>query len=130
MSTTLLGIDIGSTKICAVIAQKDDFGIKVLGAGIAKSNGIKKGVITNIDHASKSIKQAITDAKRVAGTQYEKTIVSISGAYTKSVDSSGVVNIPSHEIGLREINRAMQMADHNANIPNEYEKLHVLPYNF
>jgi cell division protein FtsA len=130
LSTTLLGIDIGSTKICAVIAQKDDFGIKVLGAGIAKSNGIKKGVITNIDHASKSIKQAITDAKRVAGTQYEKTIVSISGAYTKSVDSSGVVNIPSHEIGLREINRAMQMADHNANIPNEYEKLHVLPYNF
>ncbi len=131
MSTTILGIDIGSTKICAIIAQKNDDGdIKILGAGIAKSQGLKKGIITNIDLASKSIRNALNDAKRVAGTQYEKVIVSISGAYTKSVDSSGIVNIPNRDIGIKEINRAMQMADHNANIPNEYEKLHVLPYNF
>lgn len=131
MSTTILGIDIGSTKICAIIAQKNDDGdVKILGAGIAKSQGLKKGIITNIDLASKSIRNALNDAKRVAGTQYEKVIVSISGAYTKSVDSSGIVNIPNRDIGIKEINRAMQMADHNANIPNEYEKLHVLPYNF
>jgi cell division protein FtsA len=131
LSTTILGIDIGSTKICAIIAQKNDDGdIKILGAGIAKSQGLKKGIITNIDLASKSIRNALNDAKRVAGTQYERVIVSISGAYTKSVDSSGIVNIPNRDIGIKEINRAMQMADHNANIPNEYEKLHVLPYNF
>ncbi|AFL68780.1 cell division protein FtsA [Sulfurospirillum barnesii] len=131
MSTTILGIDIGSTKICAIIAQKNDDGeIKILGAGISKSQGLKKGIITNIDLASKSIRSALNDAKRVAGTQYQKVIVSISGAYTKSVDSSGIVNIPNRDIGIKEINRAMQMADHNANIPNEYEKLHVLPYNF
>ena len=57
-------------------------------------------------------------------------IVSISGAYTKSVDSLGVVNIPNHDIGIKEIDRVMQMANHNANIPNEYDRLHVLPYNF
>ncbi len=131
MSTTILGIDIGSTKICAIIAQKNDDGdVKILGAGIAKSQGLKKGIITNIDLASKSIRNALNDAKRVAGTQYERVIVSISGAYTKSVDSSGIVNIPNRDIGIKEINCAMQMADHNANIPNEYEKLHVLPYNF
>jgi len=130
LSTTILGIDIGSSKICAIIAEKNDDGIKILGAGIAKSQGLKKGIITNIELASKSIKNALNDAKRVAGTQYEKVTVSISGAYTKSIDSSGVVNIPNRDIGIREINRAMQMADHNANIPNEYEKLHILPYNF
>ncbi len=131
MSTKILGIDIGSSKICAIIAEKnDDDDIKILGAGIAKSQGLKKGIITNIELASKSIKNALNDAKRVAGTQYEKVVVSISGAYTKSVNSSGVVNIPNRDIGIREINRAMQMADHNANIPNEYEKLHILPYNF
>lgn len=130
MSTTILGIDIGSSKICAIIAEKTDDDIKILGAGIAKSQGLKKGIITNIELASKSIKNALNDAKRVAGTQYEKVVVSISGAYTKSIDSSGVVNIPNRDIGVREINRAMQMADHNANIPNEYEKLHILPYNF
>ncbi|MBE0494787.1 MAG: cell division protein FtsA [Campylobacterales bacterium] len=130
MSTTYLGIDIGSSQICAVIAEKDDVGMKVLGAGVSKAQGLKKGVITNIELASKSIKMALSDAKRVAGTHYDKVIVSISGAYTKSVDSNGVVNVPNHDIGIREINRAMQMADHNANIPHEYEKLHVLPFNF
>ena len=131
MNTTILGIDIGSTKICAIIAQKNiDGNLKILGAGIAKSQGLKKGIITNIELASSSIKNALNDAKRVAGTQYESVVVSISGAYTKSVESIGVVNIPNHDIGIREINRAMQMADHNANIPNEYEKLHILPYNF
>lgn len=130
MSTTILGIDIGSSKICAIIAEKNGDDIKILGAGIAKSQGLKKGIITNIELASKSIKNALNDAKRVAGTQYEKVIVSISGAYTKSIDSSGVVNIPNRDIDIKVINRAMQMADHNANIPNEYEKLHILPYNF
>ncbi len=130
MSTIILGVDIGSTKICAIIAQKDDAGIKILGAGIAKSQGVKKGIITNIELASRSIKHAINDAKRVAGTHFDKVIISMSGAYTKSVDSYGVVNIPNSDIGITEINRVMQMADHNANIPNEYEKLHVLPYNF
>jgi cell division protein FtsA len=126
----ILSVDIGSTKICAIIAQRNENSIKILGAGIAKSQGIKKGIITNIELASRSIKHAINDAKRVAGTHYDKVIVSISGAYTKSVDSYGVVNVPNREIGIKEINRVLQMADHNASIPNEYEKLHVLPYNF
>ena len=130
MSTIILGVDIGSTKICAIIAQKDSSSVKILGAGIAKSQGVKKGIITNIELASRSIKHATNDAKRVAGTHFDQVIVSMSGAYTKSVDSYGVVNIPNHEIGINEISRVMQMADHNANIPNEYEKLHVLPYNF
>ena len=130
MSTTILGIDIGSAKICAIIAQKDDEEVKVLGTGISKSNGLKKGVITNIELASKAIKNAVNDAKRVAGTHFEKSIVSVSGAYVKSINSSGVVNIPSREIGLREIDRAIRLADHNAEIPSEYEKLHILPYRF
>ncbi len=130
MNTIILGVDIGSTKICAIIAQKNSAGTKILGAGIAKSQGVKKGIITNIELASRSIKHAISDAKRVAGTNFEKVIVSISGAYTKSVDSYGVVNVPNNEIRITEINRVMQMADHNSNIPNEYEKLHILPYNF
>ena len=130
MSTRILGIDVGSFQICAVIAQHDENGIKIIGIGTEKTQGIKKGVITNIEQASKSIKSALSEAERVAGTRYEKVVVSISGAYTKSVDSSGVVNIPNHEIGIREIERAVQMADHNANIPHEYERLHVLPYNF
>ncbi len=130
MSRTILGIDIGSTKICAVIAQKNGDHVKIAGSGISKSRGVKKGIITNIELASKSIKEAIDEAKKVAGTNIDKVIVSISGAYTKSVESYGVVNIPDKEIGIKEINRVMMMADHNANIPTDYERIHVLPYNF
>ncbi len=130
MSTKILGIDVGSFQVCAIIAQHDESGIKIIGIGTEKTQGIRKGVITNIEQAAKSIKNALIEAQRVAGTHYERVIVSISGAYTKSVDSSGVVNIPNHEIGIKEIERAMQMADHTADIPHEYEKLHILPYNF
>ncbi len=130
MSRTILGIDIGSTKICAIIAQINANTIKIVGSGISKSKGIKKGIITNIELSSNSIKEALDEAKKVAGTNIDKVIISISGAYTKSVESYGVVNVPGNEIGIKDINRVMMMADHNANIPNEFERIHVLPYNF
>ncbi len=130
MSRTILGIDIGSTKISAIIAQQNDGFLKIAGSGLSKSKGIKKGFITNIELASKSIKEAINEAKKVAGTNIDKVVISISGAYANNVESYGVVNIPEKEIGIKEINRVMMMADHNANIPNDHEKIHVLPYNF
>ena len=131
MSRSVLAIDIGSTKICAIIANIDaDNHIQIIGAGIAKAQGLKKGSITNIELASKSIKSALADAKRVAGTDIKKATVSISGAYTKSLVSSGIVNIPNKEITLKEIERVMRTSLYNANIPNEYEVLHTLPFNF
>ena len=131
MSRSVLAIDIGSTKICAIIANIDsENNIQITGAGIAKAQGLKKGSITNIELASKSIKNALADAKRVAGTDIKKATVSISGAYTKSLVSSGIVNIPNKEISLKEIERVMRTSLYNANIPNEYEILHTLPFNF
>ena len=130
MSDTVLAIDIGSTKICAIIAEINGEKIQVLGHGITKSNGIKKGAITNIELASKSIKKAINDAKRIAGSNITSATVSISNAYAKSLNSTGIVNIPHKDISIKEINRVMQTALYNANVPNEYEVIHVLPYNF
>ena len=131
MSKTVLAIDIGSTKICAIIAQiNDDNSISITGAGTTKAQGLKKGSITNIELASRSIKAAVDDAKRVAGSDVKSAIVSISGAYTKSLNSNGIVNIQSKEISFKEIERVMQTSLYNANIPNEFDVLHALPYNF
>lgn len=130
MSDTILAIDIGSTKICAIIAEIADSQVTVQGHGIAKSQGVKKGAITNIELASKSIKKAINDAKRIAGSNITSATVSISNAYAKSLNSTGIVNIPHKDISIKEINRVMQTALYNANIPNEYDVIHVLPYNF
>ena len=131
MSRTVLAIDIGSTKICAIIAQiNDDETISITGAGTTKAQGLKKGSITNIDLASKSIKLAVSDAKRVSGSDIKSAIVSISGAYTKSLNSNGIVNIQGKEISFKEIERVMKTSLYNANIPNEFDVLHALPYNF
>ena len=130
MSDAVLAIDIGSTKICAIIAEIKGGDVHVLGHGLSKSQGIKKGAITNIELASKSIKKAINDAKRIAGSNITSATVSISNAYAKSLNSTGIVNIPHKDISIKEINRVMQTALYNANVPNEYEVIHVLPYNF
>lgn len=131
MSNTILAIDIGSTTIKAVIAEIDEFSeIKVLGHGIAKSHGVKKGIITNIDLASKSIRQAVSDARRIAGNNITTAVVSISSAYTKNINAVGIVNIPQRDITVKEINRVMETALYNADIPKDYEVLHVLPTNF
>jgi len=128
--SSILAIDIGSTKICTLIADYRDEKLHITGAGIAKAAGLKKGSIVNIDQASKAIKLSINDATRVAGTILKKAYISVSGAYTKSLKSFGIVNIPSREITVKEVNRAMQTALYNANIPQEYELLHALPYDF
>jgi len=131
LSKTVLAIDIGSTKICAIIAQINyDDSISIIGAGTSKAQGLKRGSITNIELASKSIKVAVADAKRVAGSDIRSAVVSISGAYTKSLNSNGIVNIPNKEISFKEIERVMHTSLYNANIPNEYEILHALPFNF
>ncbi|MDO4674516.1 cell division protein FtsA [Campylobacter sp.] len=130
MILNILGIDLGSTQTCAIIAQKDDDGLKVIGFAKTKTSGVKKGAITNIELASKSIEEAVRSAEMMSGVRYDKVVVSISGAYTKSVDSVGVVNIPNHEIGIKEIHRAVSTAKHTANLPSGHEIIHVLPYNF
>ncbi len=131
MKRTVLAIDIGSTDIHAIVAEIDENNhAKILGHGTAKSQGIKKGAITNIELTSKSIKKAVADAKRIAGSNPTDAYVSISNAYAKSLTSTGVVNIPQKDISIKEINRAIHTALYNANIPNEYDVIHVLPYNF
>ena len=130
MAETILAIDIGSTKICAIIAEIENNRIQIIGHGIAKSQGVKKGNIINIEQASKSIRKALGDAKRIAGSNITTATVSISSTYAKSITSSGIVNIPNKDISIKEINRVMQTALYNAKVPSEYDVLHVLPYNF
>ncbi len=130
MAETILAIDIGSTKICAIIAEIENNRIQIIGHGISKSQGVKKGNIINIEQASKSIRKALGDAKRIAGSNISVATVSISSTYAKSINSSGIVNIPNKDISIKEINRVMQTALYNAKVPSEYDVLHVLPYNF
>jgi len=131
LNNTLLAIDIGSSTITAVIAKHDlEYNINILGTGIQNSEGINKGLIINIEEASKAIKNAVTLAKRNTTETIDESVVSISGNYTKSIRSSGSVNVPNGLITETEINQVMQMALYNATIVPEYEVVHVVPIFF
>ena len=130
MEKVILGIDIGSSKICSLIAEIKDGVPHIIGMGIQPAQGIRKGTITNIEQASKSIRESVNDAKRIAGVNISQAIISISGSYTKSINSNAITNNSNKEIGIQEINRAMNTALYNADIPNNYEMLHTLPYSF
>ncbi|AXH09970.1 cell division protein FtsA [Malaciobacter halophilus] len=128
---TLLAIDVGSTSITAVIAKNNlDGKINILGTGTSKSEGINKGSITNIEVASKAIKNAVNIARGSTSEVIDSSVISISGAYTKGLRSLGSVNVPNGLITETEINQVMQMALYNATIIPEYEVVHVLPIFF
>lgn len=126
----ILGLDVGSVNVVATIAKIDNDSFSVCGIGKTKTSGLKKGVVTNIEKAALSIRKAVAEAKKSAGTRPDKIIVSISGAYAKSVPSQGIVSVPNDEITINEIKRAMQMAKDNARLEKDQIILHVLPYEF
>lgn len=132
----ILGIDLGSTQTCVILTKKnfenDKEELTIIGYGKSKTQGVKKGAITNIELAAKSIQQAVANVQMMSGVQhFDKVVVSISGAYTRYVESPGlVINPNGGEIGIKEIQRAVLDAKIKANIPNGYEIIHVLPYNF
>ncbi|PAF51320.1 cell division protein FtsA [Helicobacter sp. 13S00401-1] len=130
MSRVILGIDIGSTKICSVIAEVNSQGPHIIGTGISRSQGIRRGAVVNIEQASKAIKNSIEDAKRMAGVEISKAIISLSGAYTKSYINSGVINVGNSQIDLKTIDRAIDNALYVAAIPSDYEVIHLLPFRF
>lgn len=126
----ILAIDIGSTQIKTLTAQLIDSKLELTGAGIARASGIKKGTVTNMDLASKAIKQSLLNAQRQSGVSQSRAVISVSGAHAKSVDSHGIINIPTKEITEKEVNRVMRTALYNASILPDYEILHALPFNF
>lgn len=125
-----MALDIGSINITCLIAEVVDGSPRIIGSGFSQAQGIRKGVITHIEQAAQSIKIAVDAAKMMAGVEINRAIFSISGVYAKSRNASGVVTIPSGEIGINEIRRSIQGALHNAMIPSEYEVIHILPYHF
>jgi cell division protein FtsA len=132
LSNPILTIDLGSTNTIAVIA-KSDFSdkINIQGIGVAKTTGVNKGNIIDIELASNTIKDVVNKAKSsIDKVVCNEVYASISSAFTKGVRSLGSVNIPNGFISETEINQVLQMALYNATIVPEYDILQVLPIEF
>lgn len=131
MNNSILAIDIGTTNIIAIVASNDFSNkINILGVGQSKSEGVQKGNIADINLAGNSINEAVSIALSSSGSVINKAIVSISGANTKTLRGSGLVNIPSGQITQNDIKQVLKMALYNAQIIADYEVIHVLPVFF
>ena len=128
----IAGLDIGTSKIGVVIGEIVDGGnIRVLGVGISPSEGLRQGVVINLDLAVHSIERAVQEAQLTAGVEIEEVIVGIAGDHIRSVNSRGVVAVSGtdHEITQTDVDRVIDAAKAIA-LPIDREVLHVLPQEF
>jgi len=135
----VVGLDVGTTKVCAVVAdvntirrahgRSPDNGLKIIGVGTASSRGIKKGVITNIESISGSIREAVQEAGNAAGVDIKAIHIGITGAHIGCISSHGVIAVKEKEIGQKEVDSVIDAARAVA-LPFDREMLHVIPVGF
>ncbi len=126
----VVGMDIGTTKVCAVVAECDEMGkINVLGIGIAESDGLNRGVVVNIDKTVTSVQKAIHKAERAADVEVENVIVGIAGDHIQSFQSRGVITIGNPEVSSDDVKRLLKDTA-NVAMPPDREILHIIPQEF
>ncbi|HEY3218602.1 MAG TPA: cell division protein FtsA [Candidatus Limnocylindria bacterium] len=128
--TVLVAIDIGTTKVCVLIGEVGGRGggIDVIGIGQAPSDGLRKGVVVDIDRTVRSVAAAVDAAERLSGLKVRSAFVGISGSHIGSQNSRGMVAVSSrqHEVQREDTIRAIEAA-RAVSIPNTREILHVIP---
>ena len=127
-----VGLDIGTTKIVAMIGRKNDYGkIEVVGIGKAKSLGVKRGVVSNITQTIQSIQQAVDEAESVSGIKIEDVVVGIAGQHIRSLHHSDYItrNNADEVIDALDIENLVNQVHKLVMLPGE-EIIHVLPQEF
>ncbi len=125
----VVGLDIGTTKICAVVGEASDSDINIIGIGTHPSIGLRKGVVVNIESTVKSIKKAIEDAELMAGCEISSVYAGIAGGHITGFNSRGIIAIKGSEVTQSDVERVIDAARAVA-IPMDREVIHVLPQEF
>ena len=132
MSKYIAGLDIGTTKIAAIIAEVNGSPEPtIIGVGTSPSDGLRRGVVVNLDKTIRSIEAAIEEAERMAGVQIDEVYAGIAGDHIRSINGRGVVAVagPNNEITPADIRRVIDAAKAVA-LPIDREVLHILPQEF
>jgi cell division protein FtsA len=125
----LVGLDIGTTKVTALVGEWGDDGLELTGLGTAPSSGIRKGVVVNIASTVSAIRKAVQEAERMAGCQIDAVYTGISGGHIRGFNSHGIVAVKDGEITQADLDRVIEAAKAVA-IPMDREVIHVLPQQF
>ncbi|MBC7355524.1 MAG: cell division protein FtsA [Desulfomicrobiaceae bacterium] len=128
-SEMIVGLDIGTTKICAVVGEVDSEGVNIVGIGTSPSTGLRKGVVVNIEQTVQSIKRALEEAELMAGCEIRSVYAGIAGSHIKGFNSHGVIAVKGGEVTARDIERVLDAAKAVA-IPLDREVIHILPQEY
>src|SRR5919202_2504392 len=128
------GLDIGSAKTTAIIAEvvgelPKHPRIRVLGVGQARTTGMRRGVVADIEETTRSIRKAIQDAERMSGVQVQALYAGIAGEHVQAMTSKGIVAVSGDEITKADVDRANEVARAQA-IPQDRELLHAIPQEY
>lgn len=125
----IVGLDIGTTKMCAVVGELRHDGIEIIGIGSHPSDGLRKGVVVNIERTVHSIKEAIEEAETMAGCEISSVYAGVAGGHIKGFNSHGVIALKEKEVSPKDIERVIEAASAVA-IPMDREVIHVLTQEF
>ncbi len=132
MERTIVGIDIGTTKICTLVAQvtENDM-LRVVGVGVAPARGLTKGVVTDVEEAAKAIGESVQKAERVSGYTISDAYIGVGGSHIASQNSRGVVAIGKGDrpVDRDDVDRAMEAAQ-AVDIPHNRRIIHAIPREF
>jgi len=130
MEEIIVGIDVGTTKICTLVGRVEEAGLlRILGVGIEPSNGIRKGVIVDLEAAAQVIARSVERAEQSSGVEIASALVSMAGAHVSSINSRGVVGISGEIVDEYDVVRALEAARAVA-IPHNREVIHVVQRGF
>ena len=125
----IVGLDIGTTKICTVVGEVTGKDIHIIGIGTHPSIGLRKGVVVNIETTVESIKKAVEEAELMAGCEISSVYAGIAGGHITGFNSRGIVAIKGAEVTQQDVDRVIDAARAVA-IPMDREVIHVLPQEF
>lgn len=128
-NSIVVGLDIGTTKVCVVIGEMTEQGVEIIGVGSHASQGLRKGVVINIEATVSSLKRAVEEAGLMAGCEIHTVFTSISGGHIKAFNSHGIVAVKNKEVTQRDLQRVIDAARAVA-IPMDRDVLHVLPQDY
>jgi cell division protein FtsA len=125
----IVGLDIGTSKVCAIAAELNERGIQIIGLGEAVSNGMRKGMVSHMEATVYAIKKAVREAENTAGIRIKSVIAGLSGAHIRGESSTGFAAISGKEVRYSDRNRAVESAK-AIYIPLDREVLHAVSTEF
>ena len=130
MRNLLTGLDVGTSKVCALVADASPEGeVALLGHGVAPCTGLRKGVVVNIEATVEAIRAALDEAERTSGERIGAVVAGVAGPHIRGLNSHGIVAVRGGEVGTRDVDRVIDAARAVA-IPLDRQVLHILPQQF